>query len=120
MLITEANVLTARPDRYLAQLCQHLAQVARLNPVMRASVEWTQESGTIGFPWATCRLVAGSGMLTLRVESPDETGLRRLRRRVGERLVQIGRRDGLTVAWSTPERVDPRRSRPAGTPVADG
>lgn len=112
MLITEADVVTDRPGRYLVQLCRHVSLVARASPQMRARVEWSDDHGVIDVGWGRCTLLAAPGVLTLRAEAGDEASLRQLQQRVGCRLEQVGIRDRLTVAWAAPRTPDgqPRRS----------
>jgi hypothetical protein len=110
MLIAEANVETDRTSRFLVQLCQHLDKVGRAHPQMPAHVEWGDDRGVISFQWGRCTLHAFQGLLTLRAEAPDEDTLRRLEHRIGDLLERIGRRDRLTVAWTSPQVVKDERS----------
>jgi hypothetical protein len=115
MLIAEARVATERSSRYLVQLCQHIHKVWRAHPQMQAHVEWSDDRGVISFHWGRCTLRADPGVLTLRAEAADEEGLHQLEQRVGGRLEQVGRRDRLTVTWTSPQGAGellPRR--PAG------
>ncbi len=105
MLIAEARVKTERPSRYLAQLCRHINLVARLNPRMRARVEWSDDHGVISLGAGRCTLRADPGVLTLRAEADDEATLHQLEQRVADRLEQVGRRDRLTVTWTQPQDV---------------
>jgi hypothetical protein len=110
LLFAEARVETERSSRYLVQLCRHVSKAAGTHPQMRAHVEWSGDRGVIGLDRGRCVLHALPGVLTLRVEAPDEDTLRRVEQRVGDRLEQIGRRDHLTVTWTPP------RARVSGLP----
>ncbi len=108
MPIAEASVVTERSSRYLVQLCQHVNHVARM-PGMRVQVEWSDDRGLISFGEARCTLRAHPGVLFLRAEADDEERLHELERRVADRLERIGRRDRLTVTWTSSQGA-------AGTP----
>lgn len=99
MPIAEARVATDRSSRYLVQLCQHVNLAAQAHPQMRAHAEWSDDQGLISFGSRRCALRADPGGLTLRAEAPDEKGLHELEQRVADRLLQVGRRDHLTVTW---------------------
>jgi hypothetical protein len=103
MLIAEARVETERAGRYLIQLCQHMHKAGRAHPQMRAHVEWSDDRGVIGFDRGRCTLRALPGVLMLRAEAPDEDTLRRIEQGVTDRLGRIGRRDHLTVTWTSPQ-----------------
>jgi hypothetical protein len=100
MLIAEASVATERSRRYLVQLCKHISLVARMNP--RMHVDWSDDHGVIRLGSSRCTLRSEPGVLRLRAEAPDAEGLLQLEQRVADRLVQIGRRDQLTVTWKEP------------------
>jgi hypothetical protein len=104
VLIAEARVTTDRSSRYLVQLCRHVHHIAQVNPQLRAHVEWSDEHGLLDFGWGRCAVRAERGALVLRAEARDEDGLRELERRIADRVEQIGRRDGLTVTWTPPQR----------------
>jgi hypothetical protein len=130
MLIAEARVETERPSRYLAQLCRHVEEMgeARLHmharpessdaqgdetadapPRMLPRVEWSDTYGVVELGEGRCILRAESDALTLRAEAPDEKTLQSVQQRVAERLERFGRRDQLTVTWSSPQRADEQR-----------
>lgn len=103
MLTAEARVETERSSRYLDQLCRHVSKVAEGHTQMQARVEWSDEQGEITFAWGgRCTLRAERGVLSLRAEAPDEDSLRRVQDRVTERLERFGRRDQVTVTWTSP------------------
>jgi hypothetical protein len=103
MLIAKASVATDRSSRYLVQLCQHIHLVTQRHPQMQAHVEWSDDHGVISFGLSRCTLRADPGVLTLRAEAPDEESLHQLEQRIADRLMQVGRRDHLTVTWAPPE-----------------
>jgi len=115
VLIAEASVETERSSRYLVQLCRHVELVAKANPRMRAHVEWSDEQGVIRLGLGRCTLRADRGVLTLRAEAPDEESLYQLEERIAHRLAQVGRRDRLTVTWTSPQgAVEQLPRRPPG------
>jgi hypothetical protein len=119
MLIAEARVETERPSRYLAQLCRHVQEAAQGRHVPQAAhgrheqegahahrrmpprVEWSDTHGVIDFGSGRCTLRAEPGALVLQVEAPDEETLRWVQHRLSDRLERFGRRDRLTVSWSS-------------------
>jgi hypothetical protein len=120
MLIAEARVETERSSRYLVQRCQHLDKVAQKNPQLQAHVEWSDDRGQIGFGWGRCTLRALPGVLTLRAEARDQDTLHQLEQRIGDRLEQVGRRDRLTVTWTSPQGAGEQPpSRRTGATEAD-
>ncbi|MDH6218083.1 DUF2218 domain-containing protein [Streptomyces pseudovenezuelae] len=62
-------------------------------------VDWTDTDGTVQLPWGTCTLQAVPGELTLRAQSPDEEGLRRLQDLVTTHVHRFSGRDPLRVDW---------------------
>ncbi|HKA68530.1 MAG TPA: DUF2218 domain-containing protein [Actinomycetes bacterium] len=105
MLIAESNVATGRSSRYLVQLCQHIKLIAQRHPQLQAQVEWTDDRGEISFGRGRCTLRADPGVLVLRIEAPDDATLRQLEQRIAGRLEQVGRRDRLTVTWTSPRDI---------------
>jgi hypothetical protein len=122
MPTAEAHVETDRPSRYLRQLCKHFANQGRhLDHRPRTHdaqshtaaenhtsaetrpdqihVDWTDTDGTVRLPWGTCTLEAVPGELTLRAQSPDEEGLRRLQDLVTTHVRRFSGRDPLRVDW---------------------
>ncbi len=108
MLIAETRVATERASRYLVQLCRHLDHAGRMHPELQAIVEWSANRGVITFGFGRCVLYASRDALTLRAEATDPESLLRIEQRVAHRLTQIGRRDQLTVTWTSPQRGDER------------
>ncbi|MEO7295288.1 MAG: DUF2218 domain-containing protein [Candidatus Limnocylindria bacterium] len=100
MLIAEARVVTERSGRYLLQLCSHIDLVARSHPDMQAAAEWSDDRGVITFGASRCTLRAEPGALWLAAQAPDAESLAQIQARIGSRLEDIGRRDGLTVTWT--------------------
>ncbi|MFD7280993.1 DUF2218 domain-containing protein [Streptomyces sp. NPDC059862] len=119
MPIAEARVETARPSRYLVQLCKHFANKGRhLGHLPRAhsggdaqalrdmravaqeaQVTWSDTEGDVSPPWGRISLRAAPGTLTVRVEAADEENLGRLQDLVAGHVERFGRRDGLQVRW---------------------
>jgi hypothetical protein len=112
MMISEARVKTERSSAYLVQLCRHVNEAGRAHPQMETRVEWSEDHGVISFGGGRCTLRADPGVLTLRVEAPDEASLRRVERRVANRLKRFGRPDRLTVTWTPRQGADDLLSGP--------
>jgi hypothetical protein len=72
---------------------------------MQANVDWSDDHGVINIGGGRCTLRAHPGVLTVRVEAPDEETLLQLKDRIAGKLEQIGRRDQLTVAWTRQQPV---------------
>ncbi len=89
---SHAEVATDRPSPYLKQLCKHFRH-------KHPAVAFSDEAGTLPFPFGTCRLRVAEGHLSLQGEADDEPALAHLERVVGGHLERFGRRDGLTVTW---------------------
>lgn len=105
----QTRISTDRASRYLSQLCQHLDQLAHRRghgaagevgrgPDLR-SVEWTDELGSIVFPFGRCELAADDDSLTVRLTAEDPDRLQYLKEMFTARLEMIGRRDNLVVEW---------------------
>jgi hypothetical protein len=107
-------VETERASRYLDQLCRHVSKVSEEHAQMQATVEWSEDRALIAFAWGSrCTLRAERGVLSLRAEAPDEESLRRVQDRMSERLERFGRRDQVTVSWTSPHgAAEPRRGSP--------
>jgi hypothetical protein len=103
MLIAEARVETEQASVYLERLCRHVSKAAQAAPQMPAQVGCSDDQGVINLGSARCVLHAEPGVLTLRVEAPDEESLRDLEERIGSRLEMFGGRDQLKVGWSPPD-----------------
>jgi hypothetical protein len=110
----EAQVVIDRPTRYLAQLCKHAGAMAgdrhrpRIHqgdfPAQRQTpvhVEWSDTRGVIATPRGRCTVTAEATALRLRIDASDEDGLQNLQKVITRDLDRFGRRDGLTLTWST-------------------
>jgi hypothetical protein len=103
------DVPTDRPERYLAQLCEHLNQIGHHarhgatadapGPPRVRNIEWTDRRGVVEFPTGQCTLDAEDRTLTITLTADDAGELRRMQDLFAARLETIGRRDGLTVTW---------------------
>lgn len=125
MYTSEATVATTRASRYLAQLGRHTGQMSHLSfhrtmrhgqgdsPPEVAHSEWSETDAVIAFGQGRCTLHATDDSLTLHAEANDLEQLRRIQDGIARRLERIGRRDELTVAWSTPAP-EPKAHREAG------
>lgn len=99
MQISQANVNTARPERYGKQLASHFSR--------KVEAEWDEvaSEGVISFPaqegageQTRCSLAAGEGVLHMRVTGTADA-VERIERVVGTHLVRFGTRDALVVQW---------------------
>jgi hypothetical protein len=112
MPTAEARVETSQPSRYLVQLCpcamksNDKLRDARGHvgpePPEVVDVEWTDSRVIVHLTWGLCALHAGSGILTVRVEAPDEDNLKRLQAMIAADLRRFGLRDHLAVHWTQP------------------
>jgi hypothetical protein len=117
----EARIETERPSRYLIQFCKHAAAMggagghaARMHlrgkmarREMQVEAEWSDTHGTVTFtPWGRCVLAAGEGALSLRIEAPDEDGLRQIQGIITRDFERFSRRHPLVVTWDQPEASD--------------
>ena len=99
MKISQANVKTARPERYAKQLASHFSRK------VEATWDDTTREGAITFraqdgagESTRCSLAAGEGVLHLRIDGTADA-VERIERVVGTHLVRFGARDGLAVQW---------------------
>lgn len=99
MQTSQANVKTARPERYGKQLASHFSRK------VEASWDDTAREGAITFPapegageGTTCSLAAGEEVLHMRIDGTADA-VERFERVVGTHLVRFGARDGLVVQW---------------------
>jgi hypothetical protein len=90
-----AFVETSRAERYVEQFSRHFAH--RPGGMTARSDDDGQLLIDLG--GGTCRMQAEPDRLALRVEGPDAASLDAIKRKVAERVEQIGRRDGLVVHW---------------------
>jgi hypothetical protein len=78
---------------------------------MSVNVECSEDHGMISFDWGRCALRASAGMLTLRAEAIDHEHLRMIEQRLADRLEGVGRRDHLTVTWTSAHGADDRAQK---------
>jgi hypothetical protein len=98
-LTARADVPTEAPERYAKQLVSHLGR----------RVEFTTDgpTSTATIAGGTGVVVVGDGVLTLLAEASDAETLDRVQDVLGRHLERFGRRNELTVVWTT--------DRPAGS-----
>lgn len=135
MPTAHATVATARPGRYLTQLCHHVDQLRRhgghphrpraadpahVPPGARARVTWSDTDGVIDLGWGRCTLRAADGALVLHAQAENAADLQRLQALLGARLQQIGRRDRLVVEWEPVAAPPTTPVRPQDTTGAAG
>lgn len=92
MPTSQADVATARPSRYLTQLCKHFAH--------KVHAEYDYEHGVATFEAGTCAMDASDGHLRLRAEASDDSKLQHVQAVVGNHLERFGERDALAVHWT--------------------
>jgi hypothetical protein len=107
-----ADIRTDRARRYLTQLCRHAGRMGTGIPhslrrhrdvgtrAQVRSAQCTDTDGVIDFGWGRCTLQATGSALQLRAEADDDVRLEQITTGITERLLRIGRRDHLAVAWS--------------------
>jgi hypothetical protein len=90
---SEAQVATAVPARYLAQLCKHVAH--------KLPVTFDERHGRIEFAAGPCELDAAgqAGVLLLRVSAGDEAGLAQLEGVVARHLERFAFREKPEIRW---------------------
>ncbi|MBZ5736400.1 DUF2218 domain-containing protein [Nocardioides sp. TRM66260-LWL] len=110
MLHSTARIDTPRAERYRDQLARHGAGMLRqtqiggavgLPPIRDAST--VEGAVVLEFAWGRCTVTATQGELVLFAEASTAADLERIQSGVGGRVTRIGRRDGLSVAWSAAE-----------------
>ena len=87
-----ARMATPHASRYLQQLCKHFAH--------KIPATFDEKTGQVDFPFGTCMLEAGDGVLKLSLSSPDEAQLTQLEGVVERHLLRFAFREDLTVDWS--------------------
>lgn len=92
MMIAECRVETASASKYIAQLCKHFAH--------KITVEYDATKGRADFPWGVCRMSAEDGVLALRCEGQDDTGLGRVKAVVEDHLVRFAWREKPSLNWT--------------------
>jgi hypothetical protein len=127
----DARIPTDRAQRYLEQLCGHLGAMGHMRHMPArghggggmptvVGVERSADHAVIRFTDGSWEMEASGDALTLHVEADTAASLDTLAEAITARVTKIGRRDGLTVTWSS--SVEPRDSRGAvsspGTPAA--
>ena len=88
---SSAEVATELPQRYLTQLCKHFEH--------KLAVTYDGPAGEIVFSVGTCRLRAGSSVLTLSLEAPDAASLAQLQDVVARHLVRFAFREEMQIDW---------------------
>lgn len=109
MPVAQSRIDTPQAGRFLVQLCQHAKKFSgRLKHFHPGAarpdvlgVEWTDTDGTLTLSWGTCVLHVESDTLTVRVEAADDDNLKRVQDIIAADLERFGRRDHLTVSWTT-------------------
>lgn len=95
MKTLEARVHTPRAARYVDQLTSHFThQPGGMTILSSAPGELLIDLGE-----ATWSLSAAEDVLLMRLQAARPDQLDELSARVGDRIEQIGRRDGLQVRW---------------------
>lgn len=91
-----SRVSTAKPRRYLGQLCKHFEHK------LPATYAEHYESGRIEFSVGVCELEAddAQGVLTMRLHAAHEADLARLEDVVARHLVRFAFRETLDLTWS--------------------
>lgn len=90
-MIAETHIATEKSAVYMKQLCRHFGH--------KAQVEFTDERGSVLFPFGSCTLQAEPSSLVLKVEADDADNLSRLKQVVGSHLERFAFRETLRVEW---------------------
>jgi hypothetical protein len=92
MLISTAQVATAKPSPYMKQLCKHFSH--------KNDVVFDDTSGEIRLSSGVCTLDASApAQLALIASAVDAESLERLTAVIGGHLERFGVRDELAVSW---------------------
>lgn len=85
-------VKTPKASGYLQQLCKHFGH--------KTEVEFTAESGWIGFPFGYADLKADPEGLTMQAKAQETADLERLQRVLASHLERFAFREDLIIDWS--------------------
>ncbi|MBL8629591.1 MAG: DUF2218 domain-containing protein [Rhodospirillaceae bacterium] len=91
MTTSQARVTTAKPKRYMEQLCKHFEHK---RPVTRSD-----EGNSITFSVGVCKLTATDDTLIMDVEANDASDLATLQDVVARHLVRFMFREPVQVTW---------------------
>jgi hypothetical protein len=132
MPTAEAAIDTPRAARYVAQFGKHARamtghgmRVHGSDPLARGEVDLHVECSddqvvvTLD-PWGSATLRAQDDRLTVRAEGTDQQNLRRIQEIITRNIERFGRRDHLTLTWSStePEPTTHRARAPIALAVA--
>ncbi|WP_034260980.1 DUF2218 domain-containing protein [Actinospica robiniae] len=138
MPAAETRIPTDRAARYLEQLCSHLGSMQHMRHLPSAAsasghgnghgpgeagmprVENVEKNGNhavIRFADGSWDLTAHEDELLLRVEADEDAALERLKGAIAARIAKIGRRDGLSVHWSSDHEPHDPQSAAEGRPA---
>jgi hypothetical protein len=81
MPTAEARIDTSRAERYLTQLCDHLAHLRHGSITAR-----TGRRGEVVFSWGTCTILALDDALLVRAEASDAEDLVRAQALLAHRI----------------------------------
>jgi hypothetical protein len=87
-----ARVATMTPERYIKQLCSHLAR-------KRTTMLVSPGEGVITFDTGRCVAVAAPGLLVLTATADSAEALAHIQDVVGRHLERFGARSELEVRW---------------------
>lgn len=130
MPVTEAQIETERPSRYLVQFCKHAEAMGRSHGPrahlggmlatgeLRVNAEWSDTDGTVTFtPWGQCTMRAEENTLSVRIEATDEENLRQIQDIVTRDFTRFSQRDPLTVNWRPAEETGSHTPTQTGKPA---
>ncbi|WP_420406040.1 DUF2218 domain-containing protein [Nisaea sp.] len=86
-----AAIRTEKADRYLVQLCKHIAH--------KIPATWDAGRGHADFGFGACDMTAENGTLTLECSAPETEGLARVKYIVEDHVVRFGWKEELSVSW---------------------
>ena len=92
MLVTTANISTARASTYLQQLCKHFGH--------KVEVTFDPASGRISFPFGICTLSAATSDLIITVTADTQADLAKTTRVIASHLERFAFRENPTINWA--------------------
>ncbi|MBD8893891.1 DUF2218 domain-containing protein [Roseibium litorale] len=91
MYIVETTVQTASATKYLQQLCKHFTH--------KVPAAWTQEAGSVTFPYGDCIMHARDNALHIQCQTHDAENVALLKDVIGSHLRQFAWRETLQLVW---------------------
>jgi len=90
-MYSQAQVETASGVSLMKKLCRHFSH--------KVSSEWSDDQGTIAFPFGECRINATDDKLRFLITAQDGSDLARSEKVITDHLHRMARDETLTVDW---------------------